>query len=117
MALLADATKLQLMHDLEALGVKCTRIDLAADDFTRKRLVMDVIHQAATAGHVVGFRCYDPRRPLKNMQTGQLAGDTAYFGKRGNHGSGRYVRFYDKGLESNGEVDSIRYEVELSGQR
>jgi hypothetical protein len=49
------------------------------------------------------------------MATGELEGDMATFGRRGKDGKGRYVRVYDKGLESQGEIDAIRVEVELSG--
>jgi hypothetical protein len=51
------------------------------------------------------------------MNTGELEGDAANFGRRGKDGSGRYVRFYDKTLESNYTRDCIRAEVENSGER
>ena len=68
-------------------------------------------------GNVIGFKRYDPRKPVRNVVTGELEGNTAYFGRRGSDGSGKYVRFYDKSLESGGKINSIRFEVELSGVR
>lgn len=43
-------------------------------------------------------------------RTKVIKAETVYFGQRSN---GKYVRIYDKSAESKGEVDSIRYEVEL----
>ena len=36
--------------------------------------------------------------------------------KAGSSGSGKYMRIYDKGLESEGREDFIRWELELSGK-
>lgn len=106
--------QLQLLADLHALGFKGTRVDPAADDHQRIAS-MDDVHEAGRAGHYCGLRLYDPRRP--QTQAGELKGDTAYFGRRGGDGSGKYLRIYDKKLESDGAIDAIRYEVELSGER
>lgn len=107
--------KLELFEQLRKLNGKCTRLD-AALDVPRSMVSMEQIHAAAMAQQVVGFKRYDPRRPIRNMDTGQLEGDEANFGRRGKDGSGRYVRVYDKGLESNYSRDCIRFEVETSGE-
>jgi hypothetical protein len=107
-------SKLQFFKSLHALRAKCTRLD-AACDVDRSLVGMDQVHAAADAGHVLGFRRYNCVRPVKNMNTGELEGDMATFGRRGKDGSGRYGRVYDKGLESQGKIDSIRFEAELSG--
>ena len=112
--LIPPADKLRFFVEHVKLGGKCTRID-AAIDVPRSLLGMGQVHAAAAAGHVVGFRRYVPTRPIRDMATGELEGDMATFGRRGKDGSGRYVRVYDKGLESQGEIDAIRVEVELSG--
>jgi hypothetical protein len=113
--LIPPGDKLRFFQDLIKIGGKCTRID-AAIDVPRCLLGMGQVHAAATSGHVVGFRRYVPTRPVRDMATGELEGDMATFGRRGKDGSGRYVRVYDKGLESHGEIDAIRVEVELSGE-
>jgi hypothetical protein len=113
-ALTADQV-CELLGGLRALAFRVTRFDSTFDDYDRKLLVMDQVHQAAEAGQVVGFKVYDPRRP-RDVRTGKLRGDTAYFGRRGGNGSGKFVRFYDKGLESDGQVNSVRFECEFSGE-
>jgi hypothetical protein len=109
------SAKVALLRALQALGAKCTRADYAID-VSRDLVSMEMVHAAARAGHVVGFRRYFPKRPVRDMATGELDQDEADFGRRGRDGSGRYVRVYDKGLESDGEIDAIRFEVETSGQ-
>lgn len=106
--------KLELFQELQKHSAKCTRLD-AALDVPRSMMSMELVHAAAKSQQVVGFKRYDPRRPIKNMDTGALEGDEANFGRRGKDGSGRYVRVYDKGLESNYSRDCIRVEAELSG--
>jgi hypothetical protein len=105
--------KLEMFQQLKLLGSKGTRVDARAD-CARDVLSMDWVHAAAEAGAVMGFRRYDPRRS-RDMFTKELDEDQARFGSRGKNGSGRFVRVYDKGLESDGEIDAIRLEVELSG--
>ena len=46
-----------------------------------------------------------------------MLGDTVYFGTRGKDGAGKFLRCYDKELQSDGEVDSVRWEVEFSKER
>jgi hypothetical protein len=105
-----------VLTDLASFGAACTRVDVAADDATGKLLDLDEIERAAGAGNVQGFRRCDPRAPVANVKTGELEGRGIYFGRRGRDGSGRFVRFYDKGLESKGAVPGVRFEVEFSGE-
>ena len=112
--LILPELKLEFLQGLRGLGAKCTRVD-AAIDVRRDLLTMERVHAAARADHVVGFRRYEPVQPVRDMRTGELAEDQARFGRRGRDGSGRFVRVYDKGLESDGELDCVRVEVELSG--
>lgn len=108
--------KREFLRKLQGLGVKGTRIDLAAD-FPRETLSLSKIHAAAKRANVRGFRRYDPRQPVRDMVKGLLEGDQASFGRRGGNGSGKYVRFYDKKLESDGLIDAIRFECEFSDER
>ncbi|HBG78954.1 MAG TPA: hypothetical protein DDW84_08990 [Phycisphaerales bacterium] len=43
--------------------------------------------------------------------------DTVTFGKRGSKGNGKFLRVYDKELESDGANNAIRWELELSGDK
>lgn len=110
---LGPAELLDLMRFVASLGGYATRLDPAFDDFDRQA-PLDLVHTAATERRVLGFKRYDPRRP-RNCITGDLEGDSAYFGRRGKNGSGKFVRIYDKALESGGQVDCIRWEVEHTG--
>jgi hypothetical protein len=113
--MIAPGAKLGFFKQLLALGVKCTRLDIRLD-VSRALVSMDDVHAAAEAGNVVGFKRYDPRRS-RDMYSGELDEDQALFGSRGKNGGGTYYRVYDKGLESDGEIDCIRFEAELSGDR
>ncbi len=113
--LIPPVLKLEFLRGLRGLGAKCTRADYAID-VPRALVTMDMVHAAAAAAQVVGFRRYFPKRVVSNMLTGELEQDEADFGRRGRDGSGRYFRWYDKGLESEGEIDCIRGEVETSAE-
>jgi len=108
-----DAKALFCMcHDLhEQFHFRATRIDLCFDDYQRIISPHEVAEVAAE-GNFTGFRKYDPRAPRRI--SGELIGDSVYFGTRGKNGAGRYLRNYDKKLESKGEIDSVRWEVEFS---
>lgn len=102
-----------LLQRLHHRGGKCTRLDIKADDFSRRVVLIDEAHAAGATNRVVSGRRYLPIRPIKR---GKVIGDTATFGMRGKLGSGIYVRIYDKKLESEGEVDCIRFEAEFSAK-
>jgi DNA relaxase NicK len=94
------------------LGASCSRVDLAFDDFTRRYLPLEKIHQAADAGNFSGFKRH--KSDQEKTRRGTLLSDGHTFGLRGKNGSGRQVQFYDKLLESKGEIDCIRMEVRYS---
>ena len=112
--LILPEMKRDFFRELRSIGAKCTRLD-GAIDCTRDLLTMELVHRAAADQQVVGFRRYDPRRVVRDMNTGELDQDQANFGRRGRDGSGRYVRIYDKGLETDGKLDFIRVEAEFAG--
>lgn len=103
---------LGLVQQLHQLGGHAVRLDPAVDDFDR-RLSLDEIDRAARAGNVARFRSYDRRHPIDPI-TGEVKGDTCYFGVRGSNGGGRYLRVYDKALETGGEANCIRAECEFT---
>lgn len=102
----------RLIMSLGSLGAKGTRLDVKADDYT-KTLDLNAISEAAELGQFSGFRS---GRSIKGFGDDKRKGHTVEFGRRGGSGSGRFVRIYDKSAESQGEIDAIRVECEMSGQ-
>lgn len=106
---------LDLLHFLGELGLRPSRLDLAFDDF-EGLIPMGQVHAAGQSGNFIGFRKY---RNNQEWDGGKLTGDTAYFGSRGENGSGKFIRFYNKTMQTGGESagaehDHNRYEVEAS---
>lgn len=85
---------------LGQLGVKMTRIDSACDDYS-KSLSPDVLLNAIENKLNHGFKRW---RTVKSDDGGW----TIYFGSVG---SDRMIRYYDKTIESGGEIDAYRFEV------
>jgi hypothetical protein len=113
MAVIGDRL-LDLFSSLYRMQFRPARIDLALDDHSKKLLPLKSVHRAGENEQFIGPRTYDPRRPKKD---GKLKGETYYFGSRGKQGSGCYLRFYDKELESDGLVKSNRMEPEFSDEK
>lgn len=90
---------------------KCTRIDICFDDFERI-ITPRELKPICDAENFAGFNVYEHKAPRR--RGGIYEGDSLCFGRRGQNGSGKYLRFYDKELESDGEVCSVRWEVEFS---
>lgn len=106
-----------LLQFLRVVEFRPTRLDVAFDDFDGL-IPMPEVHAAGQAGNFLGFRKY---RTNREFSGGVLSGDTAYFGSRGENGAGRFVRFYNKTMETGGESsglhhDHTRFEVEFSGE-
>ena len=93
---------------------KCSRTDLFFDDY-EKIIRPDEVREFADQGSYKGFRKHRPI--IERKRNGDLIGDSIYFGTRGNDGSDKFLRCYGKDLESEGEVDSVRWEVEFSKER
>jgi len=91
-----------------------TRVDLCFDDY-RRHVSVGVLEELAERGDFTGFQGWEVRRP--HGRGGVVTGETIGFGRRGRDGSGRYVRVYDKMLESGGVENCIRWEVEFSKKR
>jgi len=95
----------------------CSRIDTCFNDYDRIISVAE-IKKEVEKGNFSGFK--KPTEYKKGELTSEgliLTGDTVAFGSRGNNGSGKYARIYDKGMESDGKEDCIRYEIEWSLKR
>ncbi|MBO6514260.1 MAG: replication initiation factor domain-containing protein [Phycisphaerales bacterium] len=102
----------QLIYDLHSIGFKTTRIDIACDYHDRPYLIDDAL-QSCEAGELCRSRTFQLIETKNNRST---IGRTLTIGKRGKDGSGRCVRIYDKGLETQTleEGHWIRWETELA---
>ena len=116
---LARLTFNQVHHlfcDLESYGVRPSRMDLRLDDY-RKRITPAKVLAAAENGFVVGFRrCSVAGEGFIGEGLGAYS-LTAYLGRRGSKGGGKLARCYRKDLQTDGEIDANRLEVEFSGDK
>lgn len=102
-----DAYDIRLLIDsLKSLSCRFTRIDIKIDDYSKALDPQDIC-SACSVGNYSGFNIFDPRFPTKS---GRYAGFTLYFGSPN---SEKRVRYYDKSIESQGEIDSFRLEAQL----
>ena len=104
----------EVMHELLLLGFKITRVDVALDLFTKSDLI-DNVYNSCMSGELCRARRFKPQYE----QSGAVV--TAHgcnIGRRGKDGSGRYLRVYDKGLETQEEPQGtwVRWEAELSDE-
>ena len=115
-----------LVYFIYAVGfleAKIGRIDVYYDDYSRiispRKLHKTVFELDDDDPNYVirkdftGFRTIDQNQ--KADKNSGLKYDCVAFGSRGSKGSGAYLRIYDKYLESGGDVDAIRWELELTG--
>ncbi len=95
---------------------KCTRIDLAIDFIGQGLRIVDHINASFDAGECCGAK---RRRKDEDGDREEWFGRTVYLGLRGENGSGKLVRAYDKGLETGTAPAGHweRYEVEFTGDR
>lgn len=105
----------EFIADLRELGARITRLDVAVDfhDVDGVGLIAQA-HSACERFELCRARQWEMRQP--RLAHGDSLGATLYMGTRGKDGSGRYVRVYDKGLET-GEAPAgqwERWEVEFS---
>lgn len=86
------------------LGAHCSRIDICVDDFSKQYFGYDFLCAAINDKNFKGARL-DNASQSTNTKGGWLV-------SLGGRGSDKYARFYNKSVESKGEIDSYRYEVE-----
>jgi len=98
---------------LRQFNPKCTRIDVFFDDYNRT-ITPSGLNDIVEARDYSGFRKGQIKRGYDN---GQLIHDEVDFGRRGDNGSGQYLRIYDKFLESKGKKNCIRFEIEFTKER
>jgi len=98
---------------LRQFSPTCTRCDVFFDDYNRIIRPGDM-HEIVKDRDYSGFRKSQIKQGYDN---GRLIHDEIDFGKRGQNGSGQYLRVYDKVLESKGEKNCVRFEVEFTKKR
>lgn len=113
---------LQMGYELRS--GKTTQIDIFIDDDLR-RWPPNAVEQAYRRGECFGFRVFRqiasgnfPRKLLQEMKAQEELmsvgmGSTFELGQRGQRGSGKRFKVYDKSVESNGRNNAIRYELSL----
>lgn len=108
------APDLQLLIEATAaFDGKCTRIDINFDDYARLIEPKD-LYEVIRRNDYSGFRHAAPR---PKYDRGKLIRDEAAFGERGSYGNGKYLRVYDKNLESDGKFNCVRWEIEFTRKR
>lgn len=90
---------------LEESDSRITRIDMALDDYQRT-ITFEQLHEVQDKDNYSGFSTCGISASKKR---GCARGNTYYFGSRN---SGNFLRIYDKAVETNGEIDAIRLELE-----
>lgn len=98
-----DAAR-KIFKILDERNCEITRLDLAYDDFTKTFTPFD-FNIFMTEGRIT-----TDSRVWSYIGSGHKRGGTFYLGKRGRD---RMIRIYDKEYESDGKIDSVRYEFEL----
>jgi DNA relaxase NicK len=113
MAPVPGAERVELMRKLRAMGFKPTRLDLAIDWRGVGIQLIEGMRGACESGELCGARRWKPHREFSGRR---VVGDGLSIGVRGGDGSGRYVRAYDKGLETGTEREGgwVRLELELA---
>lgn len=97
-------------------GARCSRIDVALDDFD-KSISYEQVTEACEAGNFARANKFEPLPGvlLRDAKaTSAERGWTIYLGSRQ---SDKFLRYYNKSVESGGEIDSYRWEVEFKGHR
>lgn len=110
------APDLQLLLEYCAqLGGKCTRIDVYFDDHERL-VTFEQLKEATERHDYSGLIDFQIRQGGRLSQPGHTREEIS-FGKRGSRGNGKYLRWYNKELESGGEFTCDRWEVEFSQKK
>lgn len=95
-----------LLKLLKDRHCRISRMDIAYDDFTKTFTPYDFLRWKSSDRISTKFKVWG------YISSQAREGGTFTLGKRGKD---RFLRIYDKSYESNGAIDSIRYEFELRG--
>ena len=110
---LAWLDALSLLRSL-SLGMRCSRIDLALDYRGEDVPLIGLATLAARQGELCRCKRW---KPVEEYSGTERIAYGINFGRRGKDGSGRYMRWYDKGLVTKEvpEGQWVRLEAELPG--
>lgn len=101
------ALRRYLVQSLAACG-KATRVDVAIDDYDRVAAPANVLEALQGPDRVTHAQQYLTHRGGR-VGSPELTGETVYLGAPS---SRQRLRVYDKGLESGGQMDCVRWELE-----
>jgi len=106
---------LLFLQECSYYNCKCGRIDVFWDDYGRT-VSLETLQAVIDKKDFSVFRIASKNSTLDRTvkKNNGYVYDSVTFGRRGSKGSGSYLRIYDKKLESNGESDCIRWELEFS---
>ena len=119
------------MRGLDRYAFDCRRVDVFYDDCDRlvtPRDLYPMVYEVDLLGHefrreFTGFLTCKSEQEVGGRRAKELGGgrgltyDCVRFGRRGSAGCGKSMRVYDKNLESKGERDCVRWELELCQER
>ena len=113
---MTDEQKVVVIRHLNQHGFKPTRLDIAVDDYSMK-VKPESLARALHDGKAepLSFRKFGVVQETK--VNGEVIGDTLYLGTRGDSGSGCFIRYYRKDLESGGDRKCFRWEAEFTGKK
>ena len=107
------------LNRLVPLQPACSRIDIYFDDYQRI-ISPDGLKKIVDKKDFSGFReinIKQRKRGIAGENAMDIIHDEIDFGRRGQNGCGKYLRVYDKNLESDGEKNCIRWEIEFTKER
>jgi len=96
------------LWQVTAAGGKATRLDVAVDDYARTVSPGDVLRALQGPDRVTHARDYLTQQGGR-VGSSELTGATVYLGAPS---SRQRLRVYDKGLESGGEMNCVRWELQ-----
>lgn len=107
-AMISQAAMISYLNFCDAHEAVCTRVDVKMDDYARV-IGVPGIRLATQGGDIVTHAQRGEAVNRWRIGKPETTGDTVYVGAKG---SRQLLRAYDKGLESGGEIDAIRWELE-----
>lgn len=115
---LTESDLLLFMEGCQKLNCSCTRIDVFWDDYDRI-VSLEELERIAEKGDFSMFEITSKNRTCNRTRkkNNGLLYEAVTFGRRGGMGSGKYLRVYDKNLESKGKFDCNRWECEFSQKK
>jgi DNA relaxase NicK len=93
---------------LEAMGFRCTRIDLAEDFIGSGLGLVGKFTESCRKRECIGNPVWDERHM---MRAGELLSNSLTLGRKGSNGNGRQLCVYDKGLEQRTDGNGMFWKI------